>query len=358
MLMPLVAHNKLPTFERLQEEGQTIIRSGYAMHQDIRELHIGLLNMMPDAALAATERQFLRLIGESNAIIQFYVHLFTLPILPRSEKAAEHIKAYYETFADIKKEGLDALIITGANVSQPNLADEVFWQPLKEVIDWAGENVPSTLCSCLATHAVLESRYQQKRRPLGYKRWGVYRHHVIMQHPLVNGINTQFNVPHSRFNQIDRKQFEVANLPILVEGENAGVHLAVSEDGIRTVYFQGHPEYDSISLAKEYKREVLRFIAGDLKEYPPSPKNYFDRYTQALLNEYQEKVVNALTQGEEIPVFPENLISSRLHNTWHDTAAAILSNWMGLIYKITHHDRKQVLMDGLDPDDPLGLRNY
>ena len=354
--MPLVAHNKLPTFERLQKEGQSIIRPGYAMQQDIRELHIGLLNMMPDAALAATERQFLRLIGESNAIIQFHVHLFTLPVLPRSEKATQHIAAYYDTFEEIKKEGLDALIITGANVSQPNLVDEDFWQPLKEVIDWAEENVPSTLCSCLATHAVLESRHQQKRHPLRTKRWGVYRHHVMKQHPLVNGINTQFNVPHSRYNQIDRQQFEAANLPILVEAKNAGVHLAVSEDGIRTVYFQGHPEYDSISLVKEYKREVLRFIAGDLEQYPPYPKNYFDRYTQAFFDEYQDKVVDALSRGVDMPEFPEKLISKRLHNTWHDTAAAILSNWMGLIYQITHHDRKQVLMDGLDPNDPLGLK--
>lgn len=352
-----MAHNKLPTFERLQEEGQTIIRPGYALHQDIRELHIGLLNMMPDAALAATERQFLRLIGESNAIIQFHVHLFTLPILPRGEKAAEHIATYYDSFEAIKKEGLDALIITGANVSEANLKDEDFWLPLKAVIDWAGEKVPSTLCSCLATHAVLEARHQQKRYRLPNKCWGVYCHHVMLQHPLVKGINTQFNVPHSRFNQIDRAQFEAANLPILVEAENAGVHLAVSEDGIRTVYFQGHPEYDNISLVKEYKREVLRFVAGDLSAYPIFPQHYFDRYTQAFFDEYQDKVVDALRQGEVIPEFPEKLIATRLHNTWHDTAAAILANWMGLIYQITHHDRQQVLMDGLDVNDPLGWKN-
>jgi len=355
--MPLVAHNKLPTFERLQGEGQVIIRSGYAEHQDIRELHIGLLNMMPDAALAATERQFMRLIGESNAIIQFHVHLFTLPILPRSEKATQYINAYYETFTEIKQQGLDGLIITGANVAQPNLVDEDFWLPLKEVIDWAEECVPSTLCSCLATHAVLEARHQQKRYRLAKKRWGVYTHHVTEQHPLVNGINTQFKVPHSRFNQIDRTQFEAANLSILVESVYGGVHLAVSEDGIRTVYFQGHPEYDSISLIKEYKREVLRFIAGDLSVYPAFPRNYFDRYTQAFFNEYQDRIIDALSQGVAVPEFPEKLIVKRLHNTWHDTAAAILSNWMGLIYKITHHDRQKFLMDGLDPSDPLGLKS-
>ena len=72
--MPIVAHNDLPTFARLRQEGQTILTPERAVHQTIRELHIGLLNMMPDAALAATERQFFRLVGESNPIAQFYMH--------------------------------------------------------------------------------------------------------------------------------------------------------------------------------------------------------------------------------------------------------------------------------------------
>ena len=86
--MPIVAHTDLPTFDRLREEGQTILDPDRALHQDIRELHIGLLNMMPDAALAATERQFLRLINESNQIAQFFVHPFTLDALPRAARTA------------------------------------------------------------------------------------------------------------------------------------------------------------------------------------------------------------------------------------------------------------------------------
>ena len=65
--MPLVAHNDLPTFQVLKDRGQTVLSLGRAHEQDIRELHIGFLNMMPDAALAATERQFIRMVGSSNA---------------------------------------------------------------------------------------------------------------------------------------------------------------------------------------------------------------------------------------------------------------------------------------------------
>ena len=72
--MPLIAHSKLPSFARLKSEGEIVLSKDRANHQVIRELHIGLLNLMPDAALEATERQFFRLIGHSNQIAQFYLH--------------------------------------------------------------------------------------------------------------------------------------------------------------------------------------------------------------------------------------------------------------------------------------------
>ena len=353
--MPLVANSGLDTFERLRAEGETVLPRDAALHQDIRELHIGLLNMMPDAALAATERQFFRLVGESNQIAQFYMHPFTLKELKRGRDGAEHVERYYESFEQIQADGLDALIITGANVSQPDLALEPFWEPLIEVIDWAYQNVASTLCSCLATHAVMQFRYGQKRRPLGFKRWGVYSHRVLVKHPLVTGVNTRFDVPHSRFNDISRAQFEAAGLHVLAESDPAGVHLAVSEDQFRIVFFQGHPEYDTISLLKEYKREVVRYARGERDDYPPFPEHYFTRQIQAVFDEYHDRLIAARNQGRELPAFPEELAAHSLDNTWHDTAEAVINNWVGKVYQITNNDRKKLFMDGVDPDDPLGL---
>lgn len=356
--MPIVAHNELPTFARLQLEGETVLTPDRARQQDIREMHIGLLNMMPDAALAATERQFFRLVGESNLIVQFYIHPFSLAGLPRGPQAQAYIDSYYESFSQIRRDGLDALIITGANVTQPDLAAEPFWEPLIEVIDWAVGNVTSTLCSCLATHAVMQFRYGQKRRHMGDKQWGVFSHRVLERaHPLVNDVNTVFDVPHSRFNEISRQQFEEAGMKVLVAGEDAGVHLAVSEDLFRVVFFQGHPEYDTISLLKEYKREVNAFIQGQRADYPPFPRNYFRRQSQAILDEYRDRLLRARARGGAMPEFPEQLIVERLDNTWHDTAEAVINNWIGTVYQITNFDRKLPFAAGIDPDDPLQLKS-
>jgi len=355
--MPLVAHSDLPTFARLQQEGHFVLSQDRARDQDIRGLHVGLLNMMPDAALASTERQFFRLIGSSNPISQFFMHPFTLPAIPRGRRAGAHVEKYYESFESIQEEGLDALIISGANVTEPDLAREIFWEPLIEVIDWAEQNVTSTLCSCLATHAVLQFRYQQRRRGLGDKMWGVFSHEVTDRtHPLVHDINTQLQVPHSRFNDVSRDQFRSAGLHVLIEGDTPGVQLAVSPDGFRMVFFQGHPEYDQISLMKEYKREVGLFISAQRESYPPFPAGYFDCFTQALLHEYELQVRDHVLRGIRAPEFPEEQVIPRLHDTWHDSGEAVVGNWIGQVYQLTHTRRDKPYMDGIDRDNPLNWR--
>lgn len=352
--MPLVAYKDLPAFQRLEQEGRTIIPPDRALQQDIREMHIGLLNMMPDAALEATERQFFRLVGESNQIAQLYVHPFTLPEIERSVATQEYVKRYYEPFEKIQEEGLDALIVTGANVSNPDLEAEPFWEPLKKVMDWSWNNVASTMCSCLSSHAVMQFRYGQKRSPLpdGNKLWGVYKHRVIDRtHPLVRNMNTVFDVPHSRFNTISEEQFKQAGMKILVSSAEAGTHIAVSPDGFRLICMQGHPEYDSVSLFKEFIREVKRYHNGERPFLPPYPQHCFREDTESLIQ-------SLLNQGNDASdLFKKNIeiISETLENTWMDSARSVLASWIGLVYQITNLDRKKQFMEGINPDNPLEI---
>ncbi len=356
--MPLVAHMPLPTFDYLrQQRGHEVLGLEQALHQDIRELHLGFLNMMPDAALMVTERQFMRLIGSSNQIAQFYVYPFSIPGLPRGPEMQEYINQYYTTFEELQRDGLDALIITGANVANPALDQEPFWEPLQEIMTWAMENVTSALCSCLATHAMVKAFHSIERRRLPYKRWGVYTHRVTQtEHPLLLDINTRFDVPHSRNNDVSRAQLEAADFEILVYSAEGGVHMAVSPDQFRVVYLQGHPEYDRISLLKEYKREVMRFSEGDREDYPPHPEHYFCGEAATIADYYQELVLACLEQGRPVPPFPEEEIEPYLDNTWRDTGKAIFNNWLGLVYQLTNVDRKIPFMEGIDPKDPLGIR--
>jgi homoserine O-succinyltransferase len=354
--MPLVAHNELPTFQVLKDRGQTVLSLGRAEEQDIRELHIGFLNMMPDAALAATERQFIRMVGSSNPIAQFYVYPFTIPELARSDPAIRHIDKYYFQFEDLARDGLDALIITGANVVNPSLDQEPFWDPLIEIVKWAESNVASVFCSCLATHALVKHYHGLDRVHLDQKQWGVYSHKVTNPaHPLLRDVNTRFDAPHSRYNDISREQFESAGCHVLAESPGVGVHLAVGPDQFRTVYFQGHPEYAAISLLKECKREVNRYIAGERKNRPRVPENYFTEDGRHLAEAHIDAVVEAVQSGTEAPDFPEAELLQYADNTWGDTGKAIVNNWLGLVYQLTNLDRHEQFMPGVDADNPLDV---
>ncbi len=351
--MPLVAHSDLPAFADLERSGHELLSVDRAVHQDIRELHIGFLNMMPDAALRATERQFIRLVGSCNRIVQFFVYPFSLPGIERSDEAKAYIARHYTRFEHLAEAGLDALMITGANVANPKLEQEPFWDPLMEVAAWASANVTSTLCSCLATHALLKHEHGIERQPLPTKRWGVYSHRTrAPDHPLLREVNTRFDVPHSRHNDISRAQLESAALTVLAESRDGGVHMAVSPDQLRTIYFQGHPEYDGTSLWKEYKREVVRFGTGERTDPPPLPEHYLD---ESMADE-AVRLLDAIGDPEEAARI-ERAILPHIDNTWGDTAKAIFNNWLGLVYRVTDLDRRRQFMPGVDPEDPLGLRN-
>lgn len=356
--MPIIKPEQriLPSLETLERQGYAILDLEKAQSQDIRELHIGFLNMMPDAAFEATERQFLRLIAGSNQIAQFIFHPITVNPETRSEKTQKYIADYYDDFEQLKIDGLDALIITGANVVAPNIEDEAFFNPLEEIVDWAYENVTSILCSCLASHALLQMKYGIKRNELDAKRWGVFSHTVCEpSHPLIHSMNTKFDVCHSRFNEVSVATMEAAGLRVLVASDEAGAHLVTSKDGFRIVFLQGHPEYDTISLLKEYKREVMLFIEG-VRDYPPFPDHYLSLQAQAILDEYQGLVIEAQTAKIELPDFPEQHLIPLLHNSWRDTANAFTNHWLGKVYQTTNVDRSKQFDPSVDPTNPLGLR--
>lgn len=333
--MPLVEHSSLPTFRTLRDQGLTVLSMEEARHQDMPGLRIGLLNMMPDEAFQVTEQQFIRLVGGSAHAAHFYVHAFTVEGLRRSELTDAYIAQHYEDIPSIYAAGLDALIMTGTNVANPDLSREPFYGPMTEVIDWAGRNATPVLCSCLATHAVLRFLYRIVRTRLPRKRWGVYSHQMVApEHPLLQGLALRFDVPHSRYNDISREQFQEAGLNILIESAEAGVHAAAGADDFRHVYLQGHPEYDVNSLLKEYKREVRRHFNGE-RDRPVFPEHYLPDEAVSRINGYLEEARAAHDAGALLPEFPEAEVVPFLDNTWEAAGQTLIHNWLGLLLQRT-----------------------
>lgn len=321
--MGLVVDSGLPAFETLRGEGVPLTLPGEAG----RGVRVGLLNLMPDAALRATDRQFIRLLSTAAEEVDIWVRPFTVAAEHRGEEARAHVSRYFQTFAQVREAGVDALIVTGANPAQDDLERETFWEGLSDVLDWAVAETTSILCSCLATHAVLQKHRGMRRARLPEKRWGVYDHYVLEDHPLLEGLEEPVEAPHSHWYDVTREGFESVGLTVVLESEEAGVHMAVDDDDFY-VFFQGHPEYDLISLLKEYRRELARFWRRERDDYPPLPEHYFEASAVAELEAYRPILETARESGEQPPRLVEaDLLPARPH-TWNHAGKVIYRNWV------------------------------
>jgi len=197
---------------------------------------------------------------------------------------------------------------------------------------WARANDIPTLCSCLATHAVLASCHGQQRAPIAPKVWGVYGHRqVARDHPLLRGLPAEIPVPHSRHNEVSAAQFAAAGYDVLLASDAAGVHLAVERERGRRLLLQGHPEYEAVSLLKEYTREVRRWRIGERAEYPALPAGYFGADAAEILATYRQACLGPEARADQPLPFPEAQLTPRLKNTWTAAAVQITSNWLAEI---------------------------
>jgi homoserine O-succinyltransferase len=356
--MTLVRTSNLPAFDRLAAEGLTVMTPEQAEHQDIRELHFGIVNIMPDAALEATERQFMRLIEAGSGAAQIHTHLTTLPLIERSASTAEYIKTHYKPIEELMEEGLDGLIVTGANVTLP--ASDIFWKPVADVVDWSHDNVTSTMCSCFASHIVMAHRYGVSPVRHNTKRWGVFPHRLAdPSHPLVRNLDTKFDVPHSRFGEVRREDLFNANMRILIDCHKpwVGVHSFTSPDGFRIIGMQGHPEYDSFSLLKEFTREVGRYLNGE-RDFPETPENYLENSSAInLISDFSSVTFPSQDKDSNRKAVKklEDKLMPHLEVTWRGGSNGFFSNWVSNVYKVTNVERNKPFMNGVDPTNPLGI---
>jgi homoserine O-succinyltransferase/O-acetyltransferase len=193
-------------------------------------------------------------------------------------------------------------------------------------------------------------------RPLAAKRWGVYPHRVVApDHPLLLGANTRFDVPHSRWNEVTSAQLRDVGIRVLVESVEGDFHLGTSADGIRTVYLQGHPEYDAVSLLKEYRRELDRFLAGELDALPPTPANYLTPRGGPHRPRARRAMLRARDAGHVGPGVPRGGGGPASRHDLDRHGPDLFNNWLGLIYRLTDVQRGVPFMPSVDPDDPLAF---
>ena len=293
-------------------------------------LTIGLINNMPDAALEATESQFSELIDRAAGDIPVCLRLYSLPNIARSVWAQQHLNKFYLGIDELWKSRCDAVIITGTEPLRPDLREEAYWPVLADVFDWAASNTHSTVLSCLAAHAGVLHNDGIERHRLSDKQFGVFEFKRAHDHALTHGSAEIARMPHSRWNEVREDDLVSCGYTVLAKSPEAGVDMFVKKHKQSLfVYFQGHPEYSTRTLLKEYRRDIGRFLRGERETYPSMPQGYLDadRDTRALAEEFQEI---AISQRDEdfLASFPDDVIAGSLQNTWQSSATCVYRNWL------------------------------
>jgi homoserine O-succinyltransferase len=288
---------------------------------------IGLVNNMPDPALAGTESQFRGLLGAAAAERPVRLRHFSLPEVPRGAEARAAIGERYWPLEALFDDPPDALIVTGTEPKTAVLSDEPYWQRLVDLIEFADAHTISSAWSCLAAHAAVAHLDGIVRRRLPAKRFGVFEQQVLTADPLTAGLGATLRTPHSRWNNVGLDDLVRANYRVLSASPAGEADLFCKQRGSLLVFFQGHPEYEERTLLKEYQRDVGRFISGEYREYPEAPPGYFDANGTRLVAEFENKL-RAGTLAEPLAEFPFLALAASLNIGWLASAARIYRNWL------------------------------
>ena len=226
--MPIKTQGDLPAKEILENENIFVMDESRAIHQDIRPLQVCILNLMP--LKEDTELQLLRAL--SNTPLQVDITFLTVKSHESQNVSANHLNKFYTTFEYIKDQKFDGMIITGAPIEHLDYETVDYWEELCQIMDWTKTNVNRKV-------------------------------------PLVRGFDDVFYAPNSRHTAILTEDIEnCPDLKVLAKSEEAGVFLCLSNEG-KQIFVMGHPEYDRITLDKEYHRDLEKGLPIDL------PYNYY-----------------------------------------------------------------------------------
>ena len=264
--MPIRINDKMPVVKRLEKEKIFVMPESRAAHQDIRQLRIAIVNIMPEKE--STELQLLRLL--SNSPLQTEVTFIRLDSHRYKNVSEGYLQSYYKAFSEVGMQFYDGLIITGAPVENLPFEQVDYWQELTAVMEWSKEHVTSTMYICWAAQAGLYYHSGIKKYRLDTKLSGIYEHkRLIDDEELTRGFDDVFYAPHSRYTKVYGADIsKCGNLEILAESPTAGVYLVLDKENKR-IFVNGHPEYSADTLAKEYLRDLNKNLS------PEIPVNYF-----------------------------------------------------------------------------------
>src|SRR5579862_2041666 len=177
---------------------------------------------MPDRVLAATERQFHDILQAAMPDREVELRLFQIAGIKRHPETLAAMSARYQPADAIADAGLSALVVTGAKAGDGPLKQSPYWPGFARLVDLTQSLQLSTLWSCLAAHAAIEQLDGIQRRALGDKCSGFFSCRPNRPHPLLQGVQQDWRIPHSRYNGVSADELTSCGYEILTASPDAG----------------------------------------------------------------------------------------------------------------------------------------
>jgi homoserine O-succinyltransferase/O-acetyltransferase len=242
----------------LEQRGVQCMTKDAALHQDIRALRIGILNIMPKA----DSYEFNLLFPLGRSILQINPIWIRLESHEYKSTDKEHLDALYVTFKQaIAEKHLDGLIVTGAPVEEVDFKDVKYWDEITRILNYAQKNIPSTLGICwgglaLAKHIGIDKINYSK------KLFGIYNTvNLYEKHPITGDLDDRFWCPQSRFagisDEVLESERDKGNVNLLAHSNETGYTIFETPDH-KFVMHLGHPEYNRGRILDEAKRDKLK----------------------------------------------------------------------------------------------------
>ncbi len=291
-----------------------------------------LVNNMPDGAFLRTETQLLGLLEAGSGPLTVRVRRFSLPVVARSPSLKAHMASEYFALPDLWSTAADAVLVSGSEPRAEHLRDEPYWDDLERLLTWACDRSASALLSCLAAHAALLIFDGVDRRPLPGKCSGVFAQ-TIQPHLLTEGVQAGVAVPHSRLNEVSIDAVRDRGYSIPLEGPTGWTIAAKEHHGCLLALVQGHPEYDSTSLLREYRRDARRYVERSQGQPPVLPQGCVAASDAAALERFHQRVAGGERTGEILDSFPFDEAYTRVPWPWRQAATAIYANWLTEVHR-------------------------
>src|SRR6202012_1274589 len=182
--------------------------------------------------------------------------------------------------------------------------------------------------SCLAAHAAVLHLDDIERKRLETKCSGIYDCLDVSRHWLMQGLPAPFKVAHSRLNEVRADDLTTKGYQLLSYSTRGGVDSFAKDFGSQFIFFQGHPEYEELSLEREYLRDISRFLVGERDSYPGIPIGYFDTTTELGLTAFALRAQNE-RRPALIAELPERTLREDI--AWGSAATVMFRNWIGFL---------------------------